>query len=178
MIHRSENASWTEYSVGQPDSPRPILRAGFSFGAPGDRVAPDGTVWFRAGPRSEMASVQPASAGWFETPTGFGVMGAERVTLATRLPSNLKGKDVSVRRYTVRLHFAEPERSRAEHCVMSVALEGQWVLQDFEPRREGAGPGSAAVQEFKGIEVAGPLDITLVAKSGRTLLSGVEIAAE
>jgi outer membrane protein assembly factor BamB len=175
LIHRPENAPWTDYAEGKPSPARPIRRAGFHFGAPGDRTAPDGTVWFRVGAKAEMAAVQPADVEWFETPTSSGVIGAAHITIATQLPANLKGKDSSLRRYTVRLHFVEPRAAKAGDRVYSVALEGKTVLEDFDPVREPQGP---VVKEFPSIVVTGPLDVTLTAKSGKTLLCGVEIRLE
>jgi hypothetical protein len=60
LVHRPDNPSWTDYAEGKPSNPKPIRRAGFHFGAPGDRIALDGTVWLRVGRKAELASVQPA----------------------------------------------------------------------------------------------------------------------
>jgi len=186
LVHRPGNEPWADYAEAKPAAPAPLLRAGFNLGAPGDRKAEDGTLWFRAGPRSELASVQPAGAEWFLAPTppggswiaSSGVVGASAVTISTRLPADLKGKDRGSRRYTVRLHFAEPSAKGPGERVFSVSLEGKTVLADFDPYREGARAEVAVVREFRGVDVAGPLDVGLVAAAGKTLLCGVELVAE
>jgi outer membrane protein assembly factor BamB len=178
LIHRPDNESWADHAGGKPTTGRPIRRVGYRFGAPGDRTAPDGTVWFRAGPRTETASVQPDSAEWFQTLDSSGVIGASQITLATQLPPNLKGKDSAVRRYTVRLHFAEPRAANVGERIFTVSLEGKPVLQDFDILREAGKPHSPIVKEVKGVEVTGPLDVGLRSKAGRSLLCGVELVLE
>ena len=182
LVHRPESESWPDFAEGKPSTPRAIRRAGFTFGAPGDRIASDGTVWFRVGPKAENAQVQPPSVEWRVYPEPrsglWGVIGASQITLATQLPANLKGKDSTVRRFTVRLHFVEPRAAKPGERVFSVSLEGKPVLQDFDVAREAGGADVPVMHEFKGVEVTGPLDIALTAKVGKTLLCGVELFQE
>jgi hypothetical protein len=186
LVHRPENEFWPQYAAAKPASPVPIRRTGFAFGAPGDRIAEDGTLWLRVGPRSEAGSVK-GEVEWFESRPGlagspvasFGVMGAAEVALPTRLPLGGKeAKSPGSRRYDVRLTFVEPRGLRPGERVFNVALEGKIVLQDFDILAAGGGPNVPVVREFKGIDVTGPLEVTLTSKVGKPLICGVEIVGK
>ena len=86
------------------------------------------------------------------------------------------------RLYTVRLHFAEPEDVGPGHSVFDVALGDEQVLKDFDVVRAAGGPRRAVVREFKGVEAAGKLAITLTPsrpdQPHAALLCGLEVIAE
>jgi len=84
------------------------------------------------------------------------------------------------RRYTVRLHFAEPEGLSAGERVFNVSLQGQQVLRNFDIVEQAGGPQRSVVKEFTGIPVRDTLNIGLSPANGQTspaILSGVEIIA-
>jgi outer membrane protein assembly factor BamB len=66
-------------------------------------------------------------------------------------------------RYTVRLHFAEPEDAEVGQRVFSVRLQGQKVLDQFDVVREAGSTRRAVIQEFRGVQVDGHLEIQLQA---------------
>ena len=76
--------------------------------------------------------------------------------------------------------FADPVTSSPEKRVFNVDIQGQRVLEDFEPAREANGAG--VVKEFPGIRVNGELSVQLSKadpnSEARPVLSGVEIRAE
>jgi len=45
LIHMPDNETWTIYHSGSPNAP--VRRLGLNLGAPGDRLADDGTLWLR-----------------------------------------------------------------------------------------------------------------------------------
>ena len=85
------------------------------------------------------------------------------------------------RRYTVALYFVEPEKLGPGERVFDVALEGQWVLKDFDIVREAGRSNQIVVKEFKGISVRGDLTVTLrpsAAAKAPTVLCGIAVANE
>jgi len=71
-------------------------------------------------------------------------------------------REVPKRRFTVRLHFAEPQEVAAGERLFDVSIQGQTVLEDFDIVRETGGRLKAVVKEFKGIEAGEALRIELV----------------
>lgn len=169
LVHTPENSLWTDYLSSDEKAagakPVALRRAGFRFGAPGDRLAPDGTVWFGVRPKAlSEVKVVPKEVRWL--PAG-GIQGAASITIPTALTGGRLGPPAKgeLRKYTVRLYFDVPGELR-----MNVVLEGRSVLKDFDGKREAV--------EFKGVEVEGVLDIGLEAVQGETLLLGVELILE
>jgi len=190
LIHRPENDVGTSYVSQRPprrsDEPAPIRRAGYNFGAPGDRLAEDGTLWLTVTPRkTENVAIQPKQVQWFCThPTRIGswvassgVIGVSEISLPTVLPAprGPTRSDGKTQRYDVRLHFAEPEGFGPGRHVFTVCLEGKAVLEDFDVAKAAGGPNKALVRAFKGVQVEGELNLSFAAKHGAPLLCGVEI---
>jgi outer membrane protein assembly factor BamB len=165
LVHAPENALWTDFlsSDEKAAKPVPLRRAGFRFGAPGDRISEDGTVWF--GVRSKaMAEVRvaPREVRW---PLAGGIEGATTVSIPTAVAGGRMGPLAKgeKRRFTVRLHLGGGP-------LLNVSLEGRAVLRDVG--------GKPEVHEIKGVEVEGALDVGLEAVRGATLLSAVEVVLE
>ena len=84
-------------------------------------------------------------------------------------------------RYTVRLHFAEPDDVRAGQRVFDVALQGEVVAPDVDIFKEAGGRNRALVKEFRDVLAERELLIELRAKTGTDaretvpILSGVEV---
>jgi outer membrane protein assembly factor BamB len=187
LVHLPDNPLWANYTppqspVGQPT---PLRRAGFNFGAPGDRNSDDGTLWLAVGPKNaSRVVVRGATLEWFElhpSQTGSwigtaGVLGATDVTVPTALPTGkAPPAGGAKRRYDVRLYFVEPQPIGIGDRVFSVSLEGKTVLEHLDIVRQVAGHHRRLIREFKDVEIDGPLDIRLSASAGSTLLSAVEI---
>ncbi len=84
-------------------------------------------------------------------------------------------------RYTVRLHFAEPEeKTKAGERQFNIYLQESLVLPEFDIlSSKNNTPSRSLVKEFRNINIAGKLKIRLEAKSNKlTVLSGVEIVKE
>jgi len=88
------------------------------------------------------------------------------------------------RRYTVRLHFAEPEDVSPGERVFDVKLQDETVLGDLDIVKEAGGRNRALVKEFAGVLASGELVLELVPKSPETtektapIVSGLEVVEE
>lgn len=84
------------------------------------------------------------------------------------------------RPYTVRLHFVEPNADlRETERVFRVALQGQVVLERFDPAAEAGGAMRSVVKGFSGVPIADKLSVALEPLTSREpVLCGVEVVAE
>jgi len=91
-------------------------------------------------------------------------------------------------RYKVRLHFAESEDVRAGGRVFDVTLQGKIVLKDFDVVAAAGGrhevpnamnrvgvPLAPLVKEFEVAAVDGTIQIALLPKAGKPIISGIEV---
>jgi outer membrane protein assembly factor BamB len=187
LVHIADNPLWTTASA--PDKsiqPSPVRRAGFLFGAPGDRKADDGTLWLAAGPRvTNGVTVRGPNVEWFElhpARTGgwigsVGVSGATEITIPTVLPAGKTPAAGPKRRYDVRLYFVEPRPLKPGERVFTISLEGKPILEKLDVVQEAGGPLKLLVRELKDVEIEGAMEIGLTPAAGTPLLSGVEIIA-
>ena len=193
---RPDNERWGIYSAG-PASP-PAGRLAVNLGAPGDRCASDGRMWFGY-PRPALPSDRAAMGFSFELQTEFfqgggyfrqnsetePVAGADDPWIFSSCGRGLKRCVVSIlgegnkpADYTVRLYFAELENAPAGSRVFDVKLQGKTVLTDFDLPKEAGGSHRAVVKEFEGVRVTRNLEIELAPNGKGTempILSGVEI---
>src|SRR5262249_41112163 len=147
-----------------------VKRLGLNLGAPGNRKAPDGTLWLEypyvGGPSQRVAvETTPAKLDCFRRHasqiTGeLPWVGASGVRGLTSLTVPLV-TDNKPRRYTVRLHFAEPDDLAIGDRVFSVALQGRAVLPNLDVLKDAGGVRHVLVKEFKGVEVRKELKLTL-----------------
>ncbi len=181
FVHDPEAELWTWGSASVPTS------AGFgvNLGAPGNRLAADGVMWFEypeiGGPADRLSvTVLPAEVTWYRKHparmAGEGLRwvaasGAEGLeSLAVKLPA--EGV------YTIRLHFAEPDALAPGERVFDVALQGRVVLKGFDVVKEAGGPLRPVVKSFQGVRVDDGLSVTFRRRKGEPLLCGVELAAQ
>jgi len=191
LVPMPEAEMWTYY--GHREVTGPVRRVGINFGAPGNRRAADGTLWLEQ-PRAGGASYRlpvvtvPSSpemfrrhSSWLENgeQSWVGASGVKGLTSAVVM---LGEAGAAARRYTVRLHFVEPDGLSAGERVFDVALQGRPVLSEFDVSREAGGQRRAIVKEFRGIRVTQELNVTLMpaasAPNSVPVLSGIEIVAE
>jgi len=187
MIHMPESELWTSSSLkwtGQR-----VIRVGLNFGAPGDRLADNGTLWLDCpsvgGPspdipvdiegqgvryfRRHSSALRTADLPWV---AASGVEGAERIILT------LDQDPKTLRSYTVRMYFMEPEDISPGARVFSVRLDANVLLEDFDIIKEAGAKMQAISREFKGIALAGKIMLELVPKTGVPLICGLELVAE
>jgi outer membrane protein assembly factor BamB len=184
MIHMPEAELWTYgATLGNAEQ---VDRIGVNFGAPGDRRDNNGTLWLDypdvGGPSPKVTlKVDADTPRWFRRHSSLvagdgpnwvaasGGIGIRSVTL------NL-GKSKTPRRYTIRLHFSEPDDVKPGDRVFTVVLEGKPVLVNFDVVKTANGRNRAVIKEFADIEVNDNLNIVLRSIQGKPpLLSGIEI---
>ncbi len=199
LVHAPDVEVWTFNRL--PESKAPIRRVGLNFGAPGDRMADDGTLWLEmplaGSPSPELRVVlePPAASGDDAEPADFtgevfrhhssrvrsgalrwvaasGLIGVTRV--AVTLGIDAKGE----RSYVVRLHFLEPEALSAGQRVFDVSLQDRRVLEDFDVVKAAGGAWRAVVKEFAGVKVSDVLAVSLKPKAGAAILCGLEAVVE
>ena len=188
LIHDPRAEMWT-FNAFAWDG-KPVRRLGINFGAPGDRLAKSGTLWLDCpsigGPSPDVpvavegtnldyfrhhASRIAADEGTLDWVAGSGVEGVAAVTVTL-------ADDERARRYTIRLHFADPQNNRPGERIFSVALQGKEVLADFDVAGEAGGVNRAIVRELHGVVVSGTLSVSFIRAKGRPILSGIEVLAE
>jgi outer membrane protein assembly factor BamB len=191
LIHRPGNRLWTQYHTSREKRVSPsvaIRRAGFNFGAPGDRFAEGGTLWLSITSRkSENVEVTPKECDWYRMEpeqtelwiTGYGAQGLGEIVIPMIVTSdkNARRADDETRRYDVRLHFAEPEPLKPGQRVFTVSLEGKPVLENLDVVKAAGGPYKTLTREWKNVEVQGPLNLNFTASRGKPLVCGVEVIA-
>lgn len=195
LVHQPDNQLWTQYYSSREKltlQPAVVRRAGFNFGAPGDRQAEDGTLWLAITPRkSENLALVPKEAGWFRFEpaagakeeeswiTPFGVEGVAEIHIPLLITADKRAlaADNQVRHYDLRLYFAEPAPLGPGQRVFSVAVEGRPVIEALDIVRAAGGPQRPLVHELKNVAVQGVLDISFSASRGNPLVCGVELIA-
>lgn len=84
-------------------------------------------------------------------------------------------------RYTVRLYFLEPDPITPGQRVFDVVIQGRPALTGFDIVKATGAPNRGIMREFKGVKVAGDLDLRFQRTPASALgpaLSGIEIALE
>lgn len=178
--------TWTGLKLGE----EPIVRLGLNLGAPGDRMADNGTLWLEypltGGPSPEVqVTIAPEEPRWFRRHTSrmsgdlpwVGASGAEGLS---RLTVRMAPDGTAPRAYTVTLYFAEPSDLEAGERVFDVALQGAPVLRGFDVALQARGPRRVIARSFEGVMVGPELTVELTPGPGSAppLLCGIEAVAE
>jgi len=202
LVHVPDVETWTFNDIdvgrGSPD-PDPadakdrIVRVGINFGAPGDRQDNNGTLWLDypvvGGPSPHVDVEVTGSPVYFRRHSSrisgqgepwiaaSGVEGAREISVRL-VPGQEAGG--TVHRYTVRLHFVEPDAAvEVGQRVFDVALQGNVVLKDFDPLAETHAANRSVVKQFTGIPVEKDLVVAFnPANAHRAVLCGIEAVAE
>jgi hypothetical protein len=172
---------------------KPIKKVGINLNAPGDRVAPDGTLWLdfpssggkspdilikydslqTRGIRKHSLSMQPGGYEWVAASGLSGQLDFE---------INLTGAAVAEMNYTVKLHFAELENKKPGERVFNIALQDSEVLKGFDIVREAGSVNKSIVKTFTSIPVKNMLKIqcSSVHRNAKVLplLCGIEVVRE
>lgn len=171
---------WSSWGPGPSEN---IRRVGINFGAPGDRMSPEGTLWLevpsKGGPSPEAeVSIEPKTAvpfyhhslfmmggtGW-PWVTASGIQGAETIQIEGLKPGTV----------TVRLYFSDPDHFLAGQREFDVALNGKVVANRLDIAHLARGSMRGMVQTYPNITIGKELRIDLKAHKGQTVLCGVEI---
>jgi hypothetical protein len=159
-----------------------IERVGINFGAPGDRKTDDGTLWLDypsvGGPSPEIdVRTEPAApefyyhhSVWIEGGEGWpwvaasGVRGLRSATIAGLKPGA----------YTVRLVFAEPDNDG--NRAFDVRVQDRVAFESLNVFAEAKGVMRVLTKTVANVAVTdGALTVALTARTGETIISGIEI---
>jgi len=194
-------ASLSHLTAGQG----PVVRLGLNFGAAQDLMGPDGTPWVAAGPAAPARA--PKGARTTPAPPALDISGTDAQTFdlhpsevqaaedawapvaasgwkgATKLAIRLVPEGAKLdkpTRYTIRLHFSEPEAVRPGQRVFAVAVQGRKVADRLDIVKAAGGPRRAIVRQEHGVEVSGLLELELLADKDSLppVICGVEVALE
>lgn len=181
LVHVPEAEQWAYSTIKAPSTS--LERVGINFGAPGDRLAANGTLWLdypNVGGSSPKVNVKVSgrnlqySHRLAEQMKGEGlrwvasssVEGVSSVTLS--LPASMK-------QCKVRLYFAEWEKEQVGQRVFDVKLGNQVVIEDFDVFKEAKGARRVLMKEIESMNVSRSLTLTFITKKDRPILSGIEI---
>lgn len=183
-----EHEQWSAWGASEPG---PIERTGINFGAPGDRIDPNGTLWLEwppiGGPSPAIRlktdpdapetfyrhSIRTRGGDGWPWVIGSGVRGVRKVELTGLRPST----------YRVRLFFAEPGRIATGERVFDVLVNGKEIARALDPAAESktnAIPFTVRPGIFREATTSEPTDaitVELVPRKGETILCGLEIIA-
>jgi hypothetical protein len=174
-----------QWACWGPGQPKRIQRIGINFGAPGDRMTRDGTLWLDfpsvGGPSPQLAAtVLPETAEyhyrhsvWMKPGAGWPWV----ISSAVEGLSSFALRDLKPGNYLVRLSFADSEDAVAGTRIQSVEIQNKTVLRDFDISSSGGGGLRGVVSEFSGVVVGddGTFELKLTAQRGQTLISGLEL---
>jgi outer membrane protein assembly factor BamB len=187
LVHMPDAEMWTFSNLKW--SGAPVRRVGVNLGAPGDRLAANGTLWLdypSVGGSSPNVPVTTSPAGpeWFRKHSSL-IKGNGLSWVAASGAEGLASIRIDLgrgaaRRYDVKLVFSEPDGLPAGARVFDVAMQGRPVLRRFDVARLAGGADTSLVRDFKGVSVRDYLEITLApsrAGGKGPVLSGVEAVA-
>ena len=181
-----------------PGPMTPVKHLAVNIGAPGDRRAPDGTLWLGY-PRARGHLVMKLALGVQLLPSvargyfrrrsrGFTVAGTDKPWVYASgchglarcvLPLIGRGQEPGI--YTVRLHFAELDNARVGQRVFDVKLQDKLVLRGLDIVKAAGAPHKAAIREFGGVAVRRDLRVELVPRTKNPspdqapVISGIEV---
>ncbi len=170
----------------------PILRLGVNLGAPGDRMADDGTLWLEepqvGGPSAKVdITLVPDEPALFRRHSlqiggeGHAWVAASGATGLEAMTVKLAEDASKPRTYTVKLVFCEPGEAKPGERVFAVAVQGKPVVSSLDVVKEAKGPWRGLVRRFGGVQVKDKLTIALTPAEGSKrppVLCGVEVVAE
>ena len=169
---------------GPADLSRGIRRVGMNFGAPGDRVTRDGTLWLEApvvggdSPKLE-SDLEPKNVSTIYEHSVWITGGRGWPWVASSACEGLERwrlRGLSAERYLVRLYFCELQAdTQPDARVFDVVVAGRKVLEDFSPVAAAGGTHRAFVHELPDFALDGEFELVLEPKVGKTIISGVEL---
>ena len=202
LVHMPEVEMWTFNRVRSSNAS--ITQVGINFGAPGDRQAANGTLWLdypsQGGSSPDPnVTILPKTVHWFRKHTArvthgpikwveaSGVLGARSIQIEVADPApassgltdpmQCEQANRHGRRYTVHLHFMEPEYQKPGQRVFDVGLQGQTVLEELDILAETQSPHIGMTKTFSDIAIQDRLTIALspTTPGAETILCGIEI---
>lgn len=174
-------ASWGDMKIAANS----IERIGVNFGAPGDRMTREGTLWLdypSVGGPSPAINVQlsPVDVTYRYYHSLWISQEDPRPWVSASMAEGLRSvvvNDLKPGKYDVALYFAGPAGSKIGERVQNVQLQGMEVLSGFDLLAVSGVPMKGVVIHRTGIDVGsdGAFTLGLTASKGTTLISGIEL---
>jgi hypothetical protein len=191
LIHMPELELWVASETLAELNTDGIRRLGINLGAPGNRLAEEGTLWIHVptvAPSKPELSLQ-IKDGAGKLPRMFRqhalTMVAEQglnwvaasgaIGLREMVLGGVRGGEA---KFTVTLHFGEPENLPVGKRRFDIRINGRQVASGFDIVQAAGGPGRAVIKRFENIKLGAELRIVLTPSRGSEhppILSGVEI---
>jgi outer membrane protein assembly factor BamB len=184
LVSMPENhEQWSSWGSSEI-KPKSIQRIGLNFGAPGDRMTREGTLWLdhpSVGGPSPQIKVETTPAApmyryrhsvWMSDGEGWPWVAAS----AAEGLSQIRLHDLKPGRYTVRLYFAElDDGKKSGDRLQTATVQGNNVLANLDIATEAGTAMRGIVRQIDNVDVDDVLTIDLKASAGKTLISGVEL---
>jgi len=151
LVHMPEVEVWTQFALAEGSD---IQQLAINLGAPGQRRDADGRLWLNAHKAAQVefdrlgyycrhsSVIESGEPAWV---AASGCRGVRRITLD---PQATKPG-----RYTLRLHFCDPDNNQPGERVFDVRIAGRKVLEDFDIVQAAGGGQRGVVREFTGLEI-------------------------
>ncbi len=145
---------WTFQAYDKLDAP--VVRAGLNFGAPGDWLAPSGTLWLdcpSVGGKGPDMQVRIRGEVKYFRDHALTMLGDMRQVTASGVEGNfdikIPLKNGESRNYTVCFYFAEPDHKTVKsERAFDLFLQGKRVIRAFDILGETGQPRMGLVKEF------------------------------
>ena len=175
-------SSWGEMEI----MPNSIRRIGLNFGAPGDRMTREGTLWLDypsvGGPSPAIELLQmPARVNYRYRHSMWMNKEDQQPWVTASMAEGLESlivKDLKPGKYVVRLFFAEPDNIQPGSRVQNVHVQNAKVLADFDILAEVGVPMKGLVFQYRNIDIDGTFKLRLTPVKGSTLISGIELCRQ
>ena len=162
-----------------------IQRVGINFGAPGDRITRNGTLWLdypSVGGPSPMIDINVSGMPRYRYQHSLWMQGDAKypwvnASVAEGL-REFKITGLKPGHYVVRLYFNEPDDVAAGERLQTIQLQEATVKEDFDVAAESGGLMHAICLELEGINVQNELKLGLSSSRGKTIISGLELIRE
>ena len=175
---------WSSWGKSEIE-PGKIKRLGINFGAPGDRMTRDGTLWLdypSVGGPSPKIDIEVTESTQYRYRHSVWMQGsASHPWVSASMATGLRRcvvKGLKSGSYLVRLYFAELDALEPKHRLQNIKLQGQGVADNFDVLDEAGGVMRGTVKEFASIEVMDELTLELSASNGETIISGFELVRQ
>ncbi len=185
LVHMPDIDAWTHTQSIPGDNT--IRRLGLNFGAPGDRMDENGTLWLEFPIISGTSSPDiPAMLTLTGNPDYFqyhslstrgkgpGWITASGVRGITGLKLKLKS-DTKKTYYSVRLYFSEPEEIPEKSNVFDITIQGKKVTRKLDVMKVAGASRTLVVKEYPNMMVDGTLNVEFTEIKGTVSLCGIEV---
>lgn len=175
-------ASWGEMEI----EPNSIQRIGLNFGAPGDRMTREGTLWLDypsvGGPSPRISVDQlPAKLKCRYHHSMWMNQEDDRPWVTASMAEGLESvviNDLKPGKYQVTLYFAEPDNIVPGDRVQSIRLQDELAFKDFDILAISKVPMKGVAINCDDVIIEGTFKLQLTPVHGATLISGIELGRQ